>query len=77
MAKHPAAPKTKAKARATVKVQPYTTKSPAWASTISGIASHYGVRNWQTIWNSPLNAGLRAKRGVPQHIQPGDVVAVP
>lgn len=65
------------KAKASVKVVKYTTKNPPWNSTISGIANHYGIRDWHTVWNSPLNAALRARRKNPQSIQPQDVVYVP
>lgn len=48
-----------------------------WNSTIWGISQHYGIANWQTVWDDPKNAGLRSKRGKPELIQPGDVVYVP
>ena len=48
-----------------------------WNSTISGIAGHYGYGgDWEAVWNDPRNAGLKAKRGKPELIQPGDVVYV-
>jgi len=46
-------------------------------STISGIAAHFGLASSQTVWNDPHNAGLRAHRITPEHIQPGDAVWVP
>jgi hypothetical protein len=61
----------------TVKVVKYTTKNPPWNSTISGIAAHYGVKNWSTVWNNPKNAKLKALRGKPNLIRPGDTVYVP
>lgn len=85
----PAAPSAPAKAatspkaaskpagHGTVHVLKYTTKNPPWQSTISGIAAHYGIRSWQTVWNDPHNASLRAKRKDPKHIQAGDTVYVP
>jgi hypothetical protein len=55
-----------------------TVKSwPDPASTISGIAAQAGIPDWKTIWNDQKNAGLRAHRGVPEHVQPGDAVWVP
>lgn len=64
----------------TVTVTAYHTPSPAWDSTLWGIAKHYGYGDAQTnylpIWNDSRNAGLRAKRGTPQHIQAGDTVQV-
>lgn len=64
----------------TVKVVKYTSKNPPWASTMWGIAKQKGYgsagNNWQTIWADPRNASLRAKRGKPQNIQPGDIVYV-
>jgi hypothetical protein len=46
-------------------------------STISGIAAHAGIADWQTLWDDPHNAGLRAHRTTPEHVQPGDAVWVP
>jgi hypothetical protein len=60
-----------------VPVVKYTSKHPPWASTISGIATHYGIRDWKTVWNDPHNAQLRAQRKKPELIQPGDKVYVP
>lgn len=57
-----------------------------WNSTISGIWAHFSkpgpsgktnAPNWQAIWNHPLNADLRKKRGKPEKIQPNDQVFVP
>lgn len=59
-----------------VRVVKYTTKSPPWNSTISGIAAHYKKASWQSVWNDPKNGPLRAKRGRPEGIRPGDVVYV-
>ncbi len=51
---------------------------PDRLSTISGIARQYGWgEDWGRVWNDPANAGLRAHRHVPEHIQPGDAVWVP
>lgn len=46
-------------------------------STVSGIAAHSGIADWHTLWNDPHNAGLRAHRGSPEHVQPGDAIWVP
>lgn len=62
---------------AAVKVVKFVAAKPAWNSTISGIAAHYGYgTNWQTVWNDSHNAALRAKRGTPEKVQPGDTVQV-
>lgn len=61
----------------TVTVTKWTKQHTAWSSTISGIASHFGIRDWHQVWNAPQNAGLRAKRRQPEKIQPGDQVYVP
>jgi hypothetical protein len=50
---------------------------PSPLSTISGIAAQARLANWQTVWDDPHNAGLRAHRGTPEHVQPGDAVFVP
>jgi hypothetical protein len=46
-------------------------------STISGIAAQSGIADWHTLWDDPHNAGLRAHRTTPDHVQPGDAVWVP
>ncbi len=61
----------------TVTVAKWTSKHAPWNSTISGIAAHYGIRNWQSVWNDPHNAALKAKRKKPELIQPNDKVYVP
>ena len=61
----------------TVPVVAWTAKNPPWNSTISGIAAHYGIRNWQQVWGATQNAGFRAKRKSPDLIRPGDKVYVP
>lgn len=61
-----------------VDVAKYTTKNPPWNSTLWGIWNHFKTTaNWQAIWNHPLNADLRKKRGAADRIQPGDKVFVP
>jgi len=56
-----------------VSVRPW----PDPPSTIGGIAEHFGIADWHLVWNAAENAGLRAHRVVPEHIQPGDAVWVP
>jgi hypothetical protein len=46
-------------------------------STIGGIAAHSAIADWHTLWDDPHNAGLRAHRTTPDHVQPGDAVWVP
>lgn len=61
-----------------VTIGKYTTKNPPWNSTLWGIWNHYKTTaNWQAIWNHPLNADLRRKRGRPERIQAYDRVFVP
>lgn len=61
-------------------VDPPGKTGPAWNSTLWGIAKHYGMGdardNWSRIWSDPKNAALRARRGTPEKIQPGDTVYV-
>lgn len=60
-----------------VTVAKFTSKNPPWNSTISGIAGHYGHGgDWQSTWNDPQNAKLKASRGKPESIRPGDTVKV-
>ncbi|MBI1189090.1 MAG: hypothetical protein GC200_00190 [Tepidisphaera sp.] len=44
---------------------------------ISKIAADHGLRLWQTIWDHPDNAELKAKRGNPNVLLPGDELEVP
>lgn len=55
-----------------------STKAP-WNSTIWGITTKLlGPKaQWQSVWNAPQNAALKAKRKDPKKIQPGDKVWVP
>lgn len=49
-------------------------------STLWDIAGTWlpeGAPNWGLIWNNPLNADLKARRGDPSYIQPGDRLWVP
>ncbi len=46
-------------------------------STISGIAAHARIADRHTLWDDPHNAGLRAHRTTPAHVQPGDAVSGP
>ena len=52
-------------------------KWPDPLGTITGIAAHFGIGDWHKIWDDPENAGLRARRMVPENVQPGDGVWVP
>lgn len=47
--------------------------------TISGIGAAYGHKasDWRTVWEDRRNEELVKKRGVPEKIEPGDVVQVP
>lgn len=69
-----------------IPVAKWTAKNPPFNSTLSGIWSHFSktgpsgkttAANWQAIWNHPLNADLRRKRGQPEKIQAGDQIFVP
>jgi hypothetical protein len=64
-----------------VPVAKFTTKNPPWNSTLSGIFAHFkgktSAKSWEDIWNHPLNADLKRKRGTVKSIQPGDKVFVP
>lgn len=48
----------------------------AQGECVVSIADRYGFF-WETVWNSPLNALLRAKRPDPTVLLPGDVLMVP
>lgn len=64
-------------AYATVVVAEFVKAHPAWDSTVSGIAEHYGYgADWETVWNDPKNANLRALRKAPDAIRKGDVIYV-
>lgn len=41
------------------------------------IAQRTGFRNWRTIYDHPLNAGLRTRRPDPNTLFPGDKIYVP
>jgi hypothetical protein len=44
---------------------------------LSRIAFLYGFRDYQTIWNHPENAQLKAKRKTPNILLPGDKLFIP
>ena len=44
---------------------------------ISRLAEKYGFARHETIWEDPANAELRALRGRPEVLLPGDVVTIP
>lgn len=52
-----------------------TEQYPQPNSTLWGIAQTYlgDGAAWESIWNNPRNAHLKDLRGVPEHIQPGDL----
>lgn len=72
----PSAPAPASPSGQWVTVTKFTSGHPSWSSTISGIAGHFGVSNWQSVWSSAQNAALRASRGKPEAIRPGDRVWV-
>lgn len=55
------------------------TKWPSPKGTLWGLATaNYGNgTQWGRIWNAPQNTDLRNRRGVPEHIQPGDNFWIP
>lgn len=65
------------KAYETVSVKRYTNSNPPWQSTLSGIASHFGISDWHKIWNDPKNVGIRNARKDPKFIRPDDKIYVP
>jgi peptidoglycan hydrolase-like protein with peptidoglycan-binding domain len=44
---------------------------------LSQIAFEAGFRNFEVIWNDPVNADLKKKRQNPNVLFPGDVVVIP
>lgn len=44
---------------------------------LSGIAAQYGFLDYHAIWDDPANADLKALRGDPHVLMPGDVVVIP
>src|SRR5215813_9935220 len=46
--------------------------------TVSGLGVDYGYKGseWHKIWDDPKNAALVKKRGIPEHLQIGDIVFV-
>jgi hypothetical protein len=44
---------------------------------LSQIAEKYGFRNFETIWNHPDNAKLKAQRQSPNVLLPGDKLKIP
>lgn len=64
-----------------VTVTAYTSKNPAWNSTLWGIAKHYGYgsasNNYLAIINDPRNAALKTKiKGNPKNLPKGATVWV-
>lgn len=48
----------------------------AYGDYLAKIAEEHGT-SWQAIWNHPLNAEHRRKRGSPDVLYPGDVLHIP
>jgi hypothetical protein len=44
---------------------------------LSQIAFRHGFRDFRTIWNDPANADLKARRGNPNVLMPGDTLVIP
>lgn len=44
---------------------------------LSGIAAKYGFSDYNTIWNRPENADLKAQRDNPNVLYPGDQIYIP
>jgi hypothetical protein len=44
---------------------------------ITKIATDYGFKDYQTVWDHPQNAALRAKRKTPNVLYPGDALFIP
>ena len=57
-------------------MSPMTEHTVLQGECLSSIAKAHGT-SWQALWNAPENAALRAKRGSPDILFPGDVVTIP
>lgn len=55
-------------------VMPQHTVQPG--ECLTSIADQFGFF-WDTLWNHPANAGLRAQRADPNTLMPGDSVTIP
>jgi hypothetical protein len=63
-----------------VSVTKYPDRSAPRESTLWDIAQSWlpaGGNSWATVWNHPLSADVRRKRGKPERIQQGDRLFVP
>jgi hypothetical protein len=63
-----------------VSVTKWPDNSAPKESTLWDIAGTWlpeGPNNWGLIWNHPLNATVKSRRGQPDRIQQGDVFFVP
>lgn len=62
-----------------VTVTPFPDNTPPRESTLWDIAGTWlgDPQRWPEIWHHDRNAGIRASRGVPAAIQPGDQIWVP
>ena len=54
--------------------KPYTVQP---GDNLTTIARRFRLSSWQQLYNSPDNAGFRAKRPNPNLIFPGDIIMVP
>src|ERR1022692_4895855 len=44
---------------------------------IAGIAQQHGFLSWKPIWDDPGNGDLKAQRGSPAVLAPGDRLVIP
>lgn len=54
-----------------------TTYTVQAGDTLAGIAFDHGFRSWETIYNHPQNAALRARRPNPSELYVGDQIYIP
>lgn len=45
--------------------------------SLQSLAKHHGFAHWRAIYQHGANASLRARRGAPNRLMPGDVVVIP
>jgi hypothetical protein len=53
---------------------PYTWRR---GDSLSTLAAGHGLDSWRRIWNDAANDALRAQRGSPENLRPGDIVNIP
>lgn len=44
--------------------------------TLADVANRHRLL-WETLWDAPINAGLREKRKYAENVQPGDIIRIP